>query len=345
MTDRDVRLVDMTLRDGMHAVDHSFTPEEMADVAAALDEASMDVVEVSHGDGMGGSSINYGFSAAETGEYLDAVEPQLTDTKLSVLLLPGIGTVEELDLAVDRGADVCRIATHVTEADVSQEHFEYVTDRGLEATGLLMLSHMAAPETVLEQAKLMEEYGADAVYVMDSAGAMLPSDVRDRVGLLADELSIDVGFHAHDNLGLAIGNTLAGIEAGATTLDGCLRGLGAGSGNAQMEVLVGVLEKAGYEVTPDFFGVMDAAEDVLVPMISDDEMPEIDNDSLLLGYAGVYSSFLRHTRRAGEKYGIDPREILLELGEMEVVGGQEDLITDVASRLASERDAAAESDD
>ncbi|MFC6864217.1 4-hydroxy-2-oxovalerate aldolase [Halomicroarcula sp. GCM10025817] len=345
MTDRDVRLVDMTLRDGMHAVDHSFTPEEMADVAAALDEASMDVVEVSHGDGMGGSSINYGFSAAETGEYLDAVVPQLTDTKLSVLLLPGIGTVEELDLAVDRGADVCRIATHVTEADVSQEHFEYVTDRGLEATGLLMLSHMAAPETVLEQAKLMEEYGADAVYVMDSAGAMLPSDVRDRVGLLADELSIDVGFHAHDNLGLAIGNTLAGIEAGATTIDGCLRGLGAGSGNAQMEVLVGVLEKAGYEVTPDFFGVMDAAEDVLVPMVSDDEMPEIDNDSLLLGYAGVYSSFLRHTRRAGEKYGIDPREILLALGEMEVVGGQEDLITDVASRLASERDAAAESDD
>ncbi|MFC7018767.1 MULTISPECIES: 4-hydroxy-2-oxovalerate aldolase [Haloarcula] len=345
MTDRDVRLVDMTLRDGMHAVDHSFTPEEMADVAAALDEASMDVVEVSHGDGMGGSSINYGFSAAETGEYLDAVVPQLTDTKLSVLLLPGIGTVEELDLAVDRGADVCRIATHVTEADVSQEHFEYVTDRGLEATGLLMLSHMAAPETVLEQAKLMEEYGADAVYVMDSAGAMLPSDVRDRVGLLADELSIDVGFHAHDNLGLAIGNTLAGIEAGATTIDGCLRGLGAGSGNAQMEVLVGVLEKAGYEVTPDFFGVMDAAEDVLVPMISDDEMPEIDNDSLLLGYAGVYSSFLRHTRRAGEKYGIDPREILLELGEMEVVGGQEDLITDVASRLADERDAAAGSDD
>ncbi|RLM88287.1 4-hydroxy-2-oxovalerate aldolase [Halobellus sp. Atlit-38R] len=338
MTD-SVRLVDMTLRDGMHAVDHQFTPEEMADVASALNAAEMDVVEVSHGDGMGGSSINYGFSAASTEEYLDAVTPELTDTELSVLMLPGIGTIEEIDMAIDHGADICRIATHVTEADVSEEHFEYVKDQGLEANGLLMLSHMAAPETVLEQAQLMESYGADAVYVMDSAGALLPSDVRDRVSLLVDELSIDVGFHAHNNLGLAIGNSLAALDSGAVTIDGCLRGLGAGSGNAQMEVLVGTLEKAGYDVNPDFFGTMDAAEDVLVPMISDDEMPELDNDSLLLGYAGVYSSFLRHTRRAGEKYDIDPREILIELGEMEVVGGQEDLITDVASRLASEKDA------
>jgi len=338
VTESDVRLVDMTLRDGMHAVDHSFTPEEMADVAAALDAADMDVVEVSHGDGMGGSSINYGFSAADTEAYLDAVVPELTDTDLSVLLLPGIGTVEELDLAIDRGADICRLATHVTEADVSQEHFEYVTDRGLEANGLLMLSHMAPPETVLEQAQLMEEYGADAVYVMDSAGAMLPEDVRERVSLLVDELSIDVGFHAHNNLGLGIGNSLAALEEGAVTVDGCLRGLGAGSGNAQIEVLLGAMDKAGYDVAPDFFGVMDAAEDVLVPMIGDDEMPELDNDSLLLGYAGVYSSFLRHTRRAGEKYDVDPREILIELGEMQVVGGQEDLITDVASRLAGEAD-------
>jgi 4-hydroxy 2-oxovalerate aldolase len=294
---------------------------------------------------MGGSSINYGFSAAETEAYLDAVEPELTDTQLAVLLLPGIGTVEELDMAADRGADICRIATHVTEADVSQEHFEYVTERGLEANGLLMLSHMASPETVLEQAKLMEEYGAEAVYVMDSAGALLPSDVRERVGLLVDELSIDVGFHAHNNLGLGIGNSLAALDEGAVTIDGCLRGLGAGSGNAQMEVLVGVLEKAGYGISPDFFGVMDAAEDVLVPMITDDEMPELDNDSLLLGYAGVYSSFLRHTRRAGQKYDVDPREILIELGRMNVVGGQEDLITDVASQIADEADAMAQSDD
>jgi len=339
MTESDVRLVDMTLRDGMHAVDHQFTPAEMAEVAAALDAAEMDVVEVSHGDGMGGSSINYGFAAANTEEYLDAVALELTDTQLSVLLLPGIGTIEDLDMAVDHGADICRIATHITEADVSADHFEYVKERGIEADGLLMLSHMAPPERVLEEAKLMQEYGADAVYVMDSAGAMLPEDVRERVSLLSEELSIDVGFHAHNNLGLGIGNTLAALEAGAVTVDGCLRGLGAGSGNAQIEVLTGVLEKAGYEVNPDFFGVMDAAEDVLVPMIADDEMPTLDNDSLMLGYAGVYSSFLRHTRRAGEKYGIDPREILIELGEMEVVGGQEDLITDIASRLADERDA------
>ena len=345
MTDADLRLIDMTLRDGMHAVDHQFTPQQMADVAGALDDADMDVIEVSHGDGMSGSSINYGISAADTEDYLKAVVPELSDTDLSVLLLPGIGTVEELDLAADMGADVCRIATHVTEADISAEHFEYVKERGLEANGLLMLSHMASPDTVLEQAQLMEEYGADAVYVMDSAGAMLPSDVRDRVGLLASELSIEVGFHAHDNLGLGIGNTLAGIKAGATTIDGCLRGLGAGSGNAQIEVLVGVLEKAGYEIQPDFFDVMDAAEDILLPMLNEDTMPELDNDSLLLGYAGVYSSFLRHTRRAGEKHDVDPREILLELGEMGVVGGQEDLITDVASRLDDGSTATAESDD
>ncbi|WP_435182546.1 4-hydroxy-2-oxovalerate aldolase [Halobellus sp. EA9] len=342
MTDADVRLVDMTLRDGMHAVDHQFTPEEMADVAAALEAAEMDVVEVSHGDGMGGSSINYGFSAATTEEYLDAVAPELDDTRLSVLMLPGIGTVEEIDMAIDRGADMCRIATHVTEADISEDHFTKVKDRGLEANGLLMLSHMAEPERVLEEAQLMEEYGADAVYVMDSAGALLPQDVRDRVGLLTEELDIEVGFHAHNNLGLGIGNTLAALDEGATTVDGCLRGLGAGSGNAQIEVLVGVLKKAGYDINPDFFGVMDAAEDVLVPMIDDDEMPELDNDSLILGYAGVYSSFLRHTRRAAEKYDLDPREILIELGDMEVVGGQEDLITDVASRLADESGAAAE---
>jgi len=342
MTDSP-RLVDMTLRDGMHAVDHQFTPDQMAEVAGALDAADMDVVEVSHGDGMGGSSINYGVSAADTEAYLDAVAPELTDTELSVLLLPGIGTVEDLDLAADHGADICRIATHVTEADISEEHFEYVNERGLEANGLLMLSHMAPPETVLEQAKLMEEYGAEAVYVMDSAGALLPQDVRDRVGLLTDELSIDVGFHAHNNLGLAIGNTLAALDEGAVTVDGCLRGLGAGSGNAQMEVLVGALDRAGYDVGPDLYGVMDAAEDVLLPMLDDDTMPELDNDSLLLGYAGVYSSFLRHARRAGEQYGVDPRDIIVELGEMEVVGGQEDLITDVADRLA--REGAAEADD
>ncbi|MDQ2052513.1 4-hydroxy-2-oxovalerate aldolase [Natronolimnohabitans sp. A-GB9] len=340
MTESDIRLVDMTLRDGMHAVDHQFTPGQMADVASALNDAEMDVVEVSHGDGMGGSSINYGFAAADTAEYLKAVAPELTDTALSVLLLPGIGTVEELDIAADNGADICRIATHVTEADVSAEHFEYAKERGLEANGLLMLSHMEPPETILEQAKLMEEYGADAVYVMDSAGAMLPQDVRERVELLVNELSIDVGFHAHNNLGLGIGNTLAAVDAGAVTVDGCLRGLGAGSGNAQIEVLIGALEKAGYNVIPDFFAVMDAAEDVLAPMLTDDTMPELDNDSLVLGYAGVYSSFLRHTRRAGEKFDLDPREILVELGNMGVVGGQEDMITDVAARMSEEHETA-----
>lgn len=343
----DVRLVDMTLRDGMHAVDHQFTPEQMREVAEALDDAEMDVIEMSHGDGMGGSSINYGFSTGTTEEYLDAVTDVISNSQLSVLLLPGIGTVEELELAASKGVDICRIATHVTEADISEEHFEYVTDMGLEATGLLMLSHMEPPEKVLEQAQLMESYGADFVYVMDSAGAMLPSDVTERVGLLAEELDIGVGFHAHNNLGLGIGNTMAAIEAGAETVDGCLRGLGAGSGNAQIEVLIGALKKAGYEVGPDFFGVMDAAEDVLVPMLSEETMPELDNNSLILGYAGVYSSFLRHTQRVADQYCIDPREILIELGDIGIVGGQEDMITDVAARMAEEQgdESAAEADD
>lgn len=336
MTETDIRLTDMTLRDGMHAVDHQFTPDEMAEIAAALDTAEMDVIEVSHGDGMGGSSINYGYAAADTEEYLGAVVPQLSHTDLSVLLLPGIGTKEELDLAIERGADICRIATHATEADVSAEHFEYATERGIEACGLLMLSHTVPPEELLEQARLMESYGAEIVYVTDSAGAMLPGNVRERVELLSDELSIEVGFHAHNNLGLGIGNTLAGIEAGATAVDGCLRGLGAGAGNAQMEVLVGVLNRAGYDVNPDFFGVMDAAEDVLLPIVDGEKLPELDNDSLSLGYAGVYSSFLRHARRAGKQFDIDPRRILIELGDIGVVGGQEDMITDVAARIADE---------
>lgn len=334
--DSDVRVVDMTLRDGMHAIDHQFTPHQMQEIAAALDSAGLDVVEVSHGDGMGGSSINYGFAAASMEEYLDAVSPVLSTSKLAVLLLPGIGTVEDLEMAAGKGADICRIATHVTEADISAEHFEYVTEMGLEANGLLMLSHMEPPETVLEQAELMEEYGADAVYVMDSAGAMLPTDVRDRVALLSENLSIDVGFHAHNNLGLGIANTLAAIETGATTVDGCLRGYGAGSGNAQIEVLIGVLEKAGYTVNPDLFGVMDAVEDVMIPLLGQETLPELDNDSLILGYAGVYSSFLRHTLRASEQFNVDPREILIELGEIGVVGGQEDMITDVAAQLADD---------
>jgi 4-hydroxy 2-oxovalerate aldolase len=332
----DLRLIDMTLRDGMHAIDHQFTPEQMRDIAAALEEAEMDVVEVSHGDGMSGSSINYGFSAASTEEYLAAVAPVLDETQLAVLLLPGIGTADDIELAASYGADICRIATHVTEADVSEQHFQYVTDLGMEAIGLLMLSHMAPPEKILEQALLMEGYGAESVYIMDSAGALLPSDTRERVELLSADLSIDVGFHAHNNLGLAVGNTLAAVDAGAVTIDGCLRGLGAGAGNAQIEVLLGVLKSAGYSVRPDFFRTMDAAENVLLPMLNADTIPEVDNTSLSLGYAGVYSSFLRHARRAATKFELDPRDILIELGRIGVVGGQEDMITEVAAEMAEQ---------
>lgn len=333
MAEPRIRMVDMTLRDGMHAVDHSFSPKQMGQVAAALDGAHVDVIEVSHGDGLGGSSINYGFAAASIEDYLEVVAPKLRYAKLAVLLLPGIGTVDDIDLAADHCAEICRIATHVTEADISKEHFEYVNDLGLEADGLLMLSHMEKPRKVLEQARLMEEYGADAVYVMDSAGAMLPQDVRERVELLSRELSVEVGFHAHNNLGLGVGNTMAAVNAGATTIDACLRGLGAGAGNAQIEVVVGVLEKAGYDVSANFFDIMDAANEVLEPMLSEEMIPRLDNDSLVLGYAGVYSSFLRHTRRVAEQYHLDPRQILVEIGNIGVVGGQEDVITKVAAQI------------
>lgn len=327
----EIRIMDTTLRDGMHAMAHQFTPEQMSRIAAALDEAGVDVIEVTHGDGLAGSSFQYGFAAATDEEYLKAVAAAIKRTKLAALILPGIGTCKDMQMAVEAGVKVFRIATHVTEADISEEHMQLAKEMGAEVVGFLMMSHTVGKEKILEQAKLMESYGADVAYVVDSAGAMIPPEVAEKVSYLRSNLKIPVGFHAHNNLGLAVGNTLAAVEAGATAVDGTLRGLGAGAGNTCTEVLMAALKRAGYEVNVDLYKIMDAAT-VLEPMMRRPQV--IDNASVILGYAGVYSSFLLHTYRAAERFQLDPRDILLELGRRKIVGGQEDYIIDVAYEMA-----------
>lgn len=331
---RFVRVVDTTLRDGMHSVAHQFTPAQMAQIAAAMDAAGIDTLEVSHGDGLGGSSIQYGRAAATDREYLEAVSAVLTRTKLAVLLLPGIGVKEDLDMAADLGATVARIATHVTEADISEQHMGLAKKRGMEVVGFLMMAHMAPVEVMVHNAKLMESYGADCVYVVDSAGYMLPPEVQERVTALREALTCRVGFHAHNNLGLAIGNTLAALEAGAEVVDASLRSMGAGGGNAPTETLIAVLHRLGFETGVDLYKVMDAAKLVDPLKFQPKEGPDA---TLMLGYAGVYSSFLLHTARAAERFGVDARDILVELGRRRVVGGQEDMIIDVAYELAQKK--------
>ena len=329
-----VRIVDTTLRDGMHAVSHQFSPEDMAEVVAALDAAGVDTIEATHGDGIGGSSFQYGFGKATDEEYIKAAGSALKNSKLAVLLLPGIGTGKDLEMAAKHGAKVVRVATHVTEADVGEEHIKIAKELGMEAFGFLMMSHMVEPDVVAEQAKLFEGYGADAVYVTDSAGAMLPEQVVARITAVKNAISIPVGHHSHNNMGLAIGNSLAAAQAGATLVDGTCKGLGAGAGNAMTEVLTAVFEKAGFDTGIDLYKIMDAADDVVVPKMHRPQV--ITRESLTIGYAGVYGSFLLHALRAAEKYQVDARDILVELGRRKTVGGQEDMIIDVAYELAQQ---------
>ena len=329
---RQIRIVDTTLRDGSHAVRHKFTIEDVKAIASTLDEAGVYGIEISHGDGLAGSSIQYGWALHSDEERLSAANEVVKNNKIAVLLLPGIGTRKDLQKSFECGAKIARVATHVTEADISEQHIRMAKDMGLEVMTFLMLSHMVPPGKVLEQARLMEGYGADVVYVVDSAGAMLPDDVRAKVGILKEHLSVEVGFHAHENLGLAIGNTLAAISEGATVVDGTLCGLGAGAGNTPTEVLVAVLDKLGYKTGVDLYKIMRAAEEIMRPRMPRPQV--IDRASLALGYAGVYSSFLLHTYKAAERFKVDPLDILLELGKLKVVGGQEDMIVDVAYELS-----------
>ena len=326
------RITDTSLRDGSHPMRHQFTAEQVRAVAQALDEAGVPVIEVTHGDGLAGSSIQYGFSRVSEMDLIAEARSVCRQARIAVLLIPGIGTVHELQEAKQRGAEVVRIATQCTEADISEEHFEIAKKLGMEAVGFLMMAHMRPPEVLAQQARLMESYGADCVYIVDSAGAMLPRDAAARVAALKDALSIQVGFHAHNNLGVAIGNSLAALEAGADQLDGCLRGLGAGAGNAPTELLAAVLAKLGLNTGLDLYKLMDAAEYVIAPIMPYQPIPS--RDAITIGYAGVYSTFLLHAQRAGERYGLDPRVILTELGRRQAVAGQEDWILDVALELA-----------
>lgn len=328
---------DMSLRDGMHPKRHQITVEQMRSIARGLDEAGVPLIEVTHGDGLGGASVNYGFPAASDEEYLRAVIPLLKQARVSALLLPGIGTVDHLRMAKDCGVATIRVATHCTEADVSEQHISLGRKLGMDTVGFLMMAHMIEPEALVQQALLMESYGANCLYVTDSAGYMLPDDVSARVGRLREKLKpeTEIGFHGHHNLSMGIANSLAAVEAGARRIDCACGGMGAGAGNTPMEVFVAVCNRMGIATGVDLFKISDVAEDLVTPIL--DFPVRIDRNSLTLGYAGVYSSFLLFARRAEQKYGIPAREILLELGRQKMVGGQEDMIEDTALTMARAR--------
>ncbi|AOV06203.1 4-hydroxy-2-oxovalerate aldolase [Sporosarcina ureilytica] len=332
---RDLHIVDVTLRDGSHAVRHTFTEQQVRDVAKGLDQAGVEYFEVSHGDGLGGSSLQYGFSAVNELKLIEAASDVCSQAKAAVLLVPGIGTKDDLEDAVKAGAKMVRVATHVTEADVAKQHIELGRNLGLKTVGFLMMAHMAPPEKIVEQAKLFESYGAEIVYVTDSAGALLPHEVTERVSALKENLSCEIGFHAHNNLSLATANTMAAVDAGATYIDGSLRCLGAGSGNAQTEVLTAVFDRLGYKTGVDLYPIMDVANDVVAELMPRPQ--EVTKASLIMGYSGVYSSFLLFAQEAAKKFNVDERDILVELGKMQAVGGQEDLITEVARELANQQ--------
>jgi len=332
-----IKVHDMSLRDGMHPKRHQITIEQMKSIAQGLDAAGCPLIEVTHGDGLGGASVNYGFPAATDEEYLRAVIPLMKQAKVSALLLPGIGTVDHLRMAADCGVTTIRVATHCTEADVSEQHINLGRKMGLDTVGFLMMAHMIEPEQLIEQALLMESYGANCIYLTDSAGYMLPDDVTSRIALAREKLAptTEIGFHGHHNLAMGVANSIAAVAAGARRIDCACGGMGAGAGNTPMEVFVAVANRMGIETGVDVFKISDVAEDLVTPIL--DFPVRIDRNSLTLGYAGVYSSFLLFARRAEAKYGIPARELLLELGRQKMVGGQEDMIEDLALTLARER--------
>jgi 4-hydroxy-2-oxovalerate/4-hydroxy-2-oxohexanoate aldolase len=334
---KKVTVHDMTLRDGMHPKRHLMTLEQMKTVACGLDAAGVPLIEVTHGDGLGGSSVNYGFPAHTDEEYLGAVVPLMKQARVSALLIPGIGTVDHLLMAKDLGVKTIRVATHCTEADVSEQHIGKSRALGLDTVGFLMMAHMAGPEKLVTQALLMQSYGANCIYITDSAGYMLPDDVRTRLGAVRAALKSDteLGFHGHHNMAMGVANSIAAIEAGVNRIDAAAAGLGAGAGNTPMEVFVAVCARMGIETGVDVFKIQDVAEDIVVPMM--DHAIRIDRDSLTLGYAGVYSSFLLFAKRAEKKYGVSARDILVEMGRRGMVGGQEDMIEDTAMTMARER--------
>lgn len=329
---RSLELLDVSLRDGSHAVQHSFTVEQVRNIAKGLNAAGVHYFEVSHGDGLGGSSLQYGLSKVNEFQLIEAAVEECTTSEVSVLLLPGIGTKEDLLQAAKLGAKMVRVATHVTEADVAAQHIALGRELGMKTVGFLMMSHMATVEKIVEQAKLFESYGAEVVYVTDSAGAMLPAEVTEKISALKQAVQCEIGFHGHNNLSMAMANTIAAVEAGAKFVDGSLRALGAGAGNTQTEVMVAVLEKMGYNTGVDLYKTLDVAKNHVAPIMRQSQ--EITESGLILGYAGVYSSFLLHAQKAAKHFNVDERDLLMELGRRKTVGGQEDLIYEVAQSFA-----------
>ena len=328
-----IYIQDVTLRDGMHAIRHQYSKEQIRDLAIAIDRAGVDAIEISHGDGLSGGSFNYGFGAHTDWDWLEGIKDSLQHARLTTLILPGIATIHDLQKARDLGVESVRIATHCTEADISPQHIEAAKKMGMDVGGFLMMAHMNEPSKLAQQAKIMEDAGADCVYVTDSAGALLMDGVADRIKAFKDVLKpeTEIGIHCHHNLSLGVANTIVAMQHGANRLDASLAGMGAGAGNAPLEVLIAVLNKMGIDTSSDLYKIMDIADDQIRPL---QRRPvRVDRETLSLGYAGIYSSFLLHSERAAKKYGLDTRTILEEVGRRKMVGGQEDMIVDVALDL------------
>lgn len=334
---RKVMLHDMCLRDGMHAKREQISVEKMVEMATALDGAGIPMLQVTHGAGLGGNSLQHGFALASNEEYLQAVGSAVKQAKISVLLIPGLGTMKELQSAYDCGAYSVHVATHCTEADTAPQHIDYARNLGMDTSGFLMMAHLNNAKGLAEQGKMMESYGAQTIFITDSAGYMLPADVKERVSALRDVLKpeTEIGFHGHHNLGMGVANSIEAIRAGASRIDASVAGLGAGAGNTPLEVLAAVCERMGIETGIDLFKVMDVGEDIIVPMM--DHLVRVDRESLTLGYAGVYSTFVLPAKRAAKRFGVPARDILVELGRRKMIGGQEDMIEDTAMSMAKER--------